>query len=509
VTLAKILEVADAVLYEGYLLYPYRSTSSKNQSRWQFGVLGPPGAARDGLGEEAEMHCECLIRPDGDAALGLHLRFLQLQSRSLERVDLDSPGGFVPADELVAGVRTFTTWDEATEKTVEVGPIALAHLGEQIGVPISVDGGDEIEVVQFEGATIGRVIRRRWPLRAEVRLEATTAAPGVLRLSVNVRNTATPTAATRHEATRASLLGAHVILEAADASFVSLLEPPDDLLVAAQECENRRCWPVLAGEEGSDDALLISPIILYDYPAIAPESAGSLFDSTEIDEILTLRVMTLTDEEKAEARATDAAAALIIDRCDAMTPEDLQQLHGVLRDPLRMARGVEGADDLLSFRTSLEPTASDPLLAQAPWAVDDDVPSFVTPSDLDEGSLGAGKAPWWDPGVDGAVSPSTDEVVVNGVAISKGSAVRLHPTRSADAQDLFFVDEPATVTAVFNDVDGQCHVAVVLDNDPAADLHEWYGRYLYFSPEEVEPLGARRPETSSRDDVADNNDKEE
>jgi hypothetical protein len=508
VTLAKILEVADAVLYEGYLLYPYRSTSSKNQSRWQFGVLGPPGAAGEGLGEETEMHCECLIRPDRDAVISLHLRFLQLQSRSLERVDLDSPGGFVPADELVAGVKTFTTWDEATEKTVEVGPIGLADLGAGIVVPISVDGGDEIEVVQFEGATIGRVIRRRWPLRAEVGLGTAAVAPGVLRLSVNVRNTAAPAATTRQEATRASLLGAHVILEAADAAFVSLLEPPDDLLGAAQACENRRCWPVLAGEEGSDDALFISPIILYDYPAIAPESAGSLFDSTEIDEILTLRVMTLTDEEKAEARATDAAAALIIDRCEAMTPEELQQLHGVLRDPLHMARGVERADDLLSFDTRFEATAFDPLFAGAPWAIDD-VLSFVTPSDLDNESLGARNAPWWDPGVDGAVSPSTDEVVVDGVAISKGSAVRLHPTRSADAQDLFFVDEPATVTAVFNDVDGQCHVAVVLDNDPAADLHEWYGRYLYFSPEEVEPLGVGRPETSSRDDAADNNDKEE
>ena len=44
--------VADAVLYEGYLLYPYRASSAKNQARWQFGVLGPPGAAAAGAGEE-------------------------------------------------------------------------------------------------------------------------------------------------------------------------------------------------------------------------------------------------------------------------------------------------------------------------------------------------------------------------------------------------------------------------------------------------------------------------
>ena len=68
-------------------------------------------------------------------------------------------------------------------------------------------------------------------------------------------------------------------------------------------------------------------------PEIAEQSAGALFDSTEIDEILTLRVMTITDDEKAAARATDPRAAAIIDRCDAMTPAELQQLHGVLRDP--------------------------------------------------------------------------------------------------------------------------------------------------------------------------------
>ena len=102
---------------------------------------------------------------------------------------------------------------------------------------------------------------------------------------------------------------------------------------SAAECPQHRCWPVLAGPPGATDIVLVSPIILYDYPEVAPESAVALFDSTEIDEILTLRVLTMTDEEKAEARATDPRAREIIDRCEAMTPEDLQRLHGVLRDP--------------------------------------------------------------------------------------------------------------------------------------------------------------------------------
>jgi hypothetical protein len=79
-------------------------------------------------------------------------------------------------------------------------------------------------------------------------------------------------------------------------------------------------------------------------------------------------------------------------------------------------------------------------------------------------------------------------VLVEGVPVSKGSRVRIHPSRRADAQDLFFAGQDARVTAVMSDVDGQVHVAVVLVDDPAADLHDWYGRYLYFAPEELEPL---------------------
>ena len=214
-----------------------------------------------------------------------------------------------------------------------------------------------------------------------------------------------------------------------------------------------RCYPVLVGAEGSSDVVLGSPIILYDYPEIAEQSAGALFDSTEIDEILTLRVMTMTDAEKAEARATDPRAAEIIDRCDQMSPETLRDLHGVLRDP--------------------------------------HAPTETPPADL----FGTDEDPWWDPAADESVRPETDSVLIDGVAVAKGSLVRVHPSRRADAQDLFFADQVARVTAVLSDVDGGTHVALVLVEDPAADLHEWYGRYFYFAPEELEPLDQAREES--------------
>ena len=170
--------------------------------------------------------------------------------------------------------------------------------------------------------------------------------------------------------------------------------------------------------------MLVSPIILYDHPEIAAQSDALLYDSTEIDEILTLRVMTLTDEEKNQARATDPRAAQLIDRCDTMSPEALLNLHGVLRDP------------------------------------------------------------FWD----NAVDPGSDVVLVDGVPVGRDSRVRLRPSRRADAQDIFFAGRTARVTSVHETLDGDRQIGVVLDDDPAADLHDWYGRYLYFAPDEVEPL---------------------
>ena len=191
--------------------------------------------------------------------------------------------------------------------------------------------------------------------------------------------------------------------------------------------------------------MLGSPIILYDHPEVAAESTGALFDSTEIDEILTLRVMTLTDDEKAEARATDPRAAEIIDRCDAMSTEDLQQLHGTLRDPRAAATPVAG-------RARRD-------------------------------------VPWWDPG-GRRERPARRRRTWSSTGSRSPRAAwsGVHPSRRADAQDLFFADRVARVTAVLSDVDGDTHVALVLVDDPAADLHDWYGRYLYFAPDELEPL---------------------
>jgi hypothetical protein len=433
--------VADAVLYEGYLLYPYRGTSSKNQSRWQFGVLGPPGAAEAGLGEDDALAAQFLV--DGAQAITLVVRFLQLQRRRAQRELAD--GGFRSVDQLTTPTGSWLTWDEAVECERSFGPIALD--GQRRTLPVTADAATDIEPVDG-----GRLVREREEVRGE--LTVSSEPDGVLRrVSIRIGNVGVA-AADKNDAIARSMIGTHVIAEVVGGQFVSLLEPEPGAVDAASRCSQHRCFPVLAGPSGARDMLLVSPIILYDHPQVAEQSNAALYDCTEIDEILTLRVMTMTDEEKAQARATDPRAAQIIDQCDAMSPDAMARLHGVLRDP----HGPEIAG----------------LVPEVPEGVD-----------------------WWDPLADNAVRPEADAVLVNGVRIARDSRVRLRPRRNADAQDIFVAGKTARVTSVHEDVEGNKHVGVVVDDDPAADLHDWYGRYLYFSPDEIEPLYAAEPTTNS------------
>jgi len=436
--------VADAVLYEGYLLYPYRATSAKNQLRWQFGVLGPYGAAEAGIGEDSRLEMQALLR--GSVPLTVHLRFLQLQHRRTERFEGE---GFVDGPELRIDGKRWFAWDEA----IEVERSHLVQHDEDTWTVVA-EAGEEIDELRtaIGGVVAGRLVRQRWLVEAacSARLEPIG---GLYRLTVAINNLTSSAGLDKESALRQSLIGTHLIIEGA--GFVSVIDPPAEARAAAESCRQHRCWPVLAGESGEDRIVLGSPIILYDYPEIAQQSAGSLFDATEIDEILTLRVLTMTEEEKAEARGTDPKAAAIIERCDRMTPEELQRLHGVLRDPFGAGPDLFPGPDL--FQGSDPFTAG---LADDPYAIFDD--------DHD---------------------PETASVLIFGERVGKGSMVRINPQRRADAQDLFYADQLARVVAVHRDLDGETHLAVVLVDDPAAELHDWYGRYLYFAQDELEPVG--------------------
>jgi hypothetical protein len=342
----RALAVADAVLYEGYLLYPYRRSSAKNRVRWQFGVLTPRtwaegrGLTDTGVAGSAEgwwQRTECLLAPErgpADAVVRGRLRFLQVVNRSVEERLPD--GDHRPTGELAAGSRLALGFDEAMPRDFDLCVRLADVLDRERAIDVYAPGGEDTETLTDDsGRPVGRTLLRRWPVRASVRLSARrcgTASP-LFRLRMRVENTdeTTPPETPREEALRRSLIATHALLAASGASFVSLLEPPGWAEAEARACENVHTFPVLAGEPGGRDLVLSSPILLYDHPRIAPESPGDLHDAAEVDEILSLRTLTLTDEEKREARATDPRSAAIVDRVDAMPPEVMSRLHGTFR----------------------------------------------------------------------------------------------------------------------------------------------------------------------------------
>ena len=238
----RVRTIADAVLYEGYLLYPYRANSRKNQTRWQFGVLGPPRAEERGIGEDDTMSAQVLLGPD-TASLSVVVRFLHLQRRAAERDTGD--GLFEPVDELTAGSQTWLTWDEAVECELSFGPFEIADLAAGQTIPLTVPGGIDIE--PLDG---GRLVRTRRELVGELTLAAQTD-DGLTRISLDVRNTGMPPG-DKDVAIATSFIGTHLIAEANGGEFVSLLDPPPLAVDAVARCQQHRCFPVLAGPAGRE-----------------------------------------------------------------------------------------------------------------------------------------------------------------------------------------------------------------------------------------------------------------
>src|SRR6478609_1761260 len=181
--------VADAVLWEGYLLYPYRADSAKNQIRWQFGVLGPPQVARSGIAEDPSVHCECLLRDTDDTTVQLTVRFLQLVRRQLEVL---AGGGYAPVDSVTTGDVTLLSFDEATACELSYGPFALADLRTARTLPVVIPASVDVQDIQdSDGTVIGRTVRSRHALIGVLQIKSDVTASGgseTTRLSCTVSN---------------------------------------------------------------------------------------------------------------------------------------------------------------------------------------------------------------------------------------------------------------------------------------------------------------------------------
>jgi len=85
-------QIADAVLYEGYVLYPYRASAAKNRLRWQVGLVTPREYAEATGADPWFMQTECLVESERGATLTVRVRCLHVQERVIEKtLDAEAP----------------------------------------------------------------------------------------------------------------------------------------------------------------------------------------------------------------------------------------------------------------------------------------------------------------------------------------------------------------------------------------------------------------------------------
>lgn len=367
---ALVDRIARSVLYEGNMLYPYRRSSIKNAKRFLFGTLYP----------------ESWVAANGGA------------DRSYFHAELLFSG---PRDTRVSILGRYLLNDAEREVVLE--------------------------------STVSEHCSRSFTA-GELRFCGASLADGLHKLTVVLRNTSDLETSVPGLEPENSLAAAHAVISISEGELISLTDPPPLFAGAALQCVNTGVWPVLIGEAGAHDAMLAAPIILPDYPEVAPESAGDLCDATEIEEILTLRILTLTEEEKAEVRASGDRAREILDRAESLPAEHLMKLHGTIR--------------------GLSPAVPER------WSE-------------------------WDNWANAAV---VEKIHVGGADLKAGDRVRLRPGKRADIFDTALAGRTAVIAGIEQDFEDKVHVAVVVDDDPGRDLGEMRqtGHRFFFSPEEIE-----------------------
>ena len=444
--LSLVNEVVEAVLYEGYILYPYRPTAKKNRQRFTFGRVYPYdySVAQNGA-EPFVMRTQCLLTGKEETRFEVSVRFLHVTSReilSFQEPQLELPATLSSAAvELVPELRvdgqSFLTWQEAVEREVNLPSRTIKQIaGTKYGQPFEFPAEEHLEVIKDrEGSIAGVVRRRKERLEGEILCETEEIEAGLFKIAVEIVNR-TPVLETEVENQDAVLLrtlaSTHTVLHTEEGEFISLMDPPDSWRELATACKNQGTWPVLVGDEAAADrtTMLSSPIILYDYPKIAAESPGELFDGTEIDEILTLRVMTMTDAEKDEMRHSDPRARRILERTESLPEDQLLKMHGVVRELRSFDEDIFGNDRRL------------------------------------------------------------DQALVDGVVLRPGDRVKIKPKARADIMDIALTGKIAAIEAIEQDAEGRIHFALVLDDDPGKDLGYMRqpGHRFFYTIDEVEPV---------------------
>jgi hypothetical protein len=274
-------QLVDSLLWEGYALYPYTPTATKNATPTPFGIVYPSVYAATLASTYDHLELRCVLEAPPDAVLSAEVRFLAADG---ER-------------------------HQAQERRVELS-------GAMIGALSQVAADKQASVSPGSDAP---------PLAVALSLSVQSLPDGLQEVVFRVDNrTLVSSGLDRAGALGRSLISTHPIVRVTGGRFVSPLERP---------CRSVNTFPVLATP--ADDVVIGAAIVLPDHPEIAPESRGGLFDSTEIEEALLLHVHALSDAEREEIERQDPAVREMVARAAAATPEEIIALHGrvTIRDP--------------------------------------------------------------------------------------------------------------------------------------------------------------------------------
>lgn len=404
--------LAASMLYEGYALYPYTPGATKNATPTPFGIAYPPAYAAQQRAAFDHTQIECVAVCEPEARVEAAALFMQ-----------------------AAGSR-----HKAVERRVEPPRATVAELAER-----GIEERFAFEPSSALGTATGAGIEDAHEvLSGTLSVRAERLGQGMARITARVENTTPiPDAAAgsmdRADALRRSLLSAHTLLGVSSPGrFVSPLETEGASGVAVQACENVNAWPVLADPQ--DGAVLGAAVLLPDHPQIAPQSSVNMFDSTEIEEALTLEVQTLSDSEREAIAEQDPRVREMIERVDGTTPEQLLRMHAQLQP------GEPGE------------LRSEPQIPE--WAEPESPPG-------------------------GEQIPGEREVVVAGTAFRRGEKVVLRPGLD-DPYDKMLDGQRATIHRIYLDYDGRAYIGVTVDADPMAAVLSQSGRFLFFFADELE-----------------------
>jgi hydrogenase maturation protease len=297
-----VAQIARAVLYEGYLLWPYRRSALKNQHRFTLGGLYPASYARR-FADRSEAACEVILQGPA-ASVEVEVRFLQLVRR---QVVVDGAA----VDDAVVDGRRYLTWDETIECT-------------QRGAGEFVCDADK----RTESLSAHAALVRTWNrIEGSIALHERPLGEMLRRVRVEISNRSALSEESREAALTSTMLACHAVLRTRGGAFVSSVDPPAGLGVAVAGCRNEGLWPVLVGERRARDTILAAPIILEEYPEVSNEMPCDFFDGAEVGELLARSILGLTDAERDEMRGSDPHGRAILERVEAMTPAELSRLH--------------------------------------------------------------------------------------------------------------------------------------------------------------------------------------